>query len=72
MIRTCGAHLLRSYDGNGFIPTYAAFNLISNADMGGREMGDGADGPELARLQELDAAVQPGADSSSRIRRPAP
>src|SRR5262245_9896825 len=26
-IRTCGKHLLRSYSKNGFIPTYAAFNL---------------------------------------------
>ena len=37
-IRTCGAHLLRSFSKNGFIPTYAAFNLIGDADMGGREM----------------------------------
>src|ERR1700736_5184453 len=28
IIRTCGAHLLRSFGRNGFIPTYAAFNLI--------------------------------------------
>ncbi len=37
-IRTCGAHLLRSFAKNGFIPTYAAFNLIGDADIGGREM----------------------------------
>ncbi len=37
-IRSCGAHLLRSFAGNGFIPTYAAFNLLGDADMGGREM----------------------------------
>src|SRR5664279_4039799 len=37
-IRTCGAHLLRSYSRNGFIPTYAAFNLIGDADLKGREM----------------------------------
>jgi hypothetical protein len=37
-IRTCGAHLLRSFSNNGFIPTYAAFNLIGDPDMGGREM----------------------------------
>jgi hypothetical protein len=37
-IRTCGAHLLRSYAKNGFIPTYAAFNLIGDADIGGREL----------------------------------
>ncbi len=38
VIRRCGAHLLRSFDSNGFIPTYAAFNLIGDPDMGGREM----------------------------------
>jgi hypothetical protein len=38
VIRRCGAHLLRSFDKNGFIPTYAAFNLIGDPDMGGREM----------------------------------
>ncbi|MEP6841011.1 MAG: hypothetical protein ABJA75_23380 [Bradyrhizobium sp.] len=37
-IRRCGAHLLRSFSRNGFIPTYAAFNLIGDPDMGGREM----------------------------------
>jgi hypothetical protein len=36
-IRICGAHLLRAYAKRGFIPTYAAFNLIGDADMGGRE-----------------------------------
>jgi hypothetical protein len=38
VIRTCGAHLLRSFRNNGFIPTYAAFNLIGDADVGGREL----------------------------------
>src|SRR6266702_3260857 len=38
VIRSCGAHLLRSFSNNGFIPTYAAFNLLGDADMGGREM----------------------------------
>ena len=38
VIRTCGAHLLRSFSRNGFIPTYAAFNLIGDADLRGREM----------------------------------
>ncbi len=38
VIRRCGAHLLRSFERNGFIPTYAAFNLIGDPDMGGREM----------------------------------
>jgi hypothetical protein len=37
-IRTCGAHLLRSYRDNGFIPTYAAFNLIGDVDLRGREL----------------------------------
>jgi hypothetical protein len=36
-IRSCGAHLLRSFGRNGFIPTYAAFNLIGDPDMRGRE-----------------------------------
>ena len=38
VIRTCAGHLLRSYAKNGFIPAYAAFNLIGDADVGGREM----------------------------------
>jgi hypothetical protein len=38
IIRTCGAHLLRSFGRNGFIPTYAAFNLIGDADLRGREL----------------------------------
>jgi hypothetical protein len=38
VIRTCGAHLLRSFGKNGFIPTYAAFNLIGDPDIGGREL----------------------------------
>ena len=29
---------MRSFSRNGFIPTYAAFNLIGDADIGGREM----------------------------------
>jgi len=37
-IRVCAKHLLRSYAKNGFIPTYAAFNLLGDPDMGGREM----------------------------------
>jgi hypothetical protein len=37
-IRRCGAHLLRSYQRNGFLPTYAAFNLIGDPDCGGREL----------------------------------
>jgi hypothetical protein len=37
VIRTCAAHLLRSFAGNGFIPTYAAFNLIGDPDLKARE-----------------------------------
>jgi hypothetical protein len=37
VIRTCGAHLLGSFAKNGFIPTYAAFNLIGDPDLKGRE-----------------------------------
>ncbi|MBV8696631.1 MAG: hypothetical protein JO052_02045, partial [Bradyrhizobium sp.] len=35
VIKTCAAHLLRSFAKNGFIPTYAAFNLIGDPDLGG-------------------------------------
>jgi hypothetical protein len=38
VIRGCGAHLLRSFGKNGFIPAYAAFNLTGDPDMGGREL----------------------------------
>jgi hypothetical protein len=38
VIRACGAHLLRSYRKRGFIPTYAAFNLIGDVDFKGREL----------------------------------
>jgi hypothetical protein len=38
VIRRCASHLLRSFAKSGFIPTYAAFNLIGDPDMGGREM----------------------------------
>ena len=37
VIRACGAHLLRSFAKNGFIPTYAAFNLLGDPDLRGRE-----------------------------------
>ncbi|WP_024511763.1 hypothetical protein [Bradyrhizobium sp. ARR65] len=37
VIRACGAHLLRSFRRNGFLPTYAAFNLIGDPDLRGRE-----------------------------------
>ncbi len=38
VIRTCGTHLLRAFGRNGFIPTYAAFNLIGDPDLRGRDM----------------------------------
>ncbi|HEY6868714.1 MAG TPA: hypothetical protein VI199_03055, partial [Novosphingobium sp.] len=38
VIRRCGAHLLGSFSKNGFIPTYAAFNLLGDPDVAGREM----------------------------------
>ena len=38
VIRDSAAHLLRSFGKNGFIPTYAAFNLIGDPDIGGREL----------------------------------
>jgi hypothetical protein len=38
IIRTCGKHLLRSFARNGFLPTYAAFNLIGDPDFRGREL----------------------------------
>jgi hypothetical protein len=38
MIRIAGAHLLRAFGSDGFIPTYAAFNLIGDADLRGREL----------------------------------
>jgi hypothetical protein len=37
-IRVSGAHLLRSFRKNGFIPAHAAFNLIGDPDFGGREL----------------------------------
>ena len=37
VIRACGEHLLRSFRTNGFIPAYAAFNLMGDPDLGGRE-----------------------------------
>jgi hypothetical protein len=38
VIRDCAGHLLRAFRTNGFIPTYAAFNLIGDADLRGREL----------------------------------
>jgi hypothetical protein len=37
VIRRCGAHLLRTFAKRGFIPAYAAFNLIGDPDLRGRE-----------------------------------
>ncbi len=36
-IRRCATHLMSSYACNGFIPTYAAFNLTGDPDLRGRE-----------------------------------
>jgi len=38
IVRSCGAHLLRCWRNNGFIPAYASFNLIGDPDLGGREL----------------------------------
>ncbi|MFT4278609.1 MAG: hypothetical protein QM576_19865 [Rhodopseudomonas sp.] len=35
-IRACGDHLLQSWSRNGFLPAYAAFNLIGDPDFDGR------------------------------------
>ena len=37
VIRASAAHLLGSFRRNGFLPTYAAFNLIGDPDVRGRE-----------------------------------
>jgi hypothetical protein len=37
IIHNCGVHLLQSFACHGFIPTYAAFNLIGDPDVRGRE-----------------------------------
>jgi hypothetical protein len=37
VIKSCGAHLLRTFRKRGFIPAYAAFNLIGDPDLRGRE-----------------------------------
>src|SRR4051794_14555647 len=38
IIRNCGAQLLRSFADHGFIAAYAAFNLIGDPDLRGREL----------------------------------
>jgi hypothetical protein len=38
VIGACGAHLLRSFARGGFLPAYAAFNLIGDPDLRGREL----------------------------------
>src|SRR5262245_5248106 len=38
VIHDCAQHLLGSYRRNGFLPTYAAFNLIGDPDFRGREL----------------------------------
>lgn len=47
VISACAAHLLRSFRRHGFIPAYAAFNLIGDPDLRGREF--------LMALNGLDA-----------------
>ena len=37
-IRACGTHLINSFERNGFIPAYAAFNLLGDPDCRGREL----------------------------------
>jgi hypothetical protein len=37
VIRSCGAHLLLTFGRCGFLPAYAAFNLIGDPDLRGRE-----------------------------------
>ncbi len=38
IIRSCAAHLLRSFRRNGFLPAYAAFNLAGDPDLRGRDL----------------------------------
>ena len=38
IIRSCGQHLLASFARNGFLPTYASFNLIGDPDFKAREL----------------------------------
>ena len=38
IIRGCAAHLLRSYRRSGFLPAYAAFNLVGDPDLRGRDL----------------------------------
>jgi hypothetical protein len=47
MIRACARHLLRSFERRGFIPAYAAFNLVGDPDFRGRDL--------IATLEGLNA-----------------
>ena len=38
VIRTCATHLLRSFRRNGYLPAYAAFNLVGDPDLTGRDL----------------------------------
>ncbi|MCX6898676.1 MAG: hypothetical protein NT105_08260 [Verrucomicrobia bacterium] len=38
IIRGCAAHLLGSFEANGFIPAYAAFNLLGDPDVRGDDL----------------------------------
>ena len=47
ILRACARHLLRTHSRRGFIPAYAAFNLIGDPDFRGRDL--------LVALQGLNA-----------------
>jgi len=53
--------LLRSFGARFFISNLCGFNLIGDPDVRGREFLMALTGLQFARLQEFDAAVQPGA-----------
>lgn len=38
VIRACAAHLLRCFRRNGYLPAYAAFNLVGDPDLTGRDL----------------------------------
>jgi hypothetical protein len=38
MIRACARHLFGAFERHGFIPTYAAFNLVGDPDLHGRDL----------------------------------
>ena len=62
VIRSCGAHLLRSFTQKRLHPGLRRLQPDRRSRPARPRIPDGADRAERARLQELDAAVQPGAD----------